>query len=88
MKYLGENLTGNIEVDGNEYVKCVFTNCQLVYRGGLIPTIRDCSFKEISVRFEDEAKSTLEFMMMLQAGGFHSIIEPTLENIRKARMAP
>lgn len=81
----GDNLTGRIEVDGNQYDKCRFSNGTLVYRGGQPPRLVGCTFTGFSIEFLDSAANTLTFMTMMQAGGFSSVIEPTLDNIRRAK---
>lgn len=82
MDYQGDNLTGKIQVDGNSYVKCVFTNAELVYSGGEPPAFVNCTFDRISITFDGPAGRTIDFMGALQRGGFEKIIEPTLDRIR------
>jgi hypothetical protein len=48
--------------------------------------LKDCTFTgKLNVKFEGAAEKTLAFMMQMQSGGFASIIEPTLDRIKRGR---
>ena len=73
-------------LDGNVYNQCVFTNCKMVYRGGQIPLLRQCTFNDCSLHFEDAARRTLDLLKgMYQGFGpmGRKIVEDTFENIRR-----
>jgi len=88
MERKSETFTGATEViDGNQYVDCRFENCQLVYRGGGIPTISGCHFENCTWQFDEAAERTLIFMKSLYHGmgqGGVQLIEATLAAIRQA----
>jgi hypothetical protein len=54
-----------VTLDDNEYEKCVFNNCTLVYKGGPLPMLRDCQLKDCKWTFEDAALRTFHWMMNL-----------------------
>ena len=78
--------TDAIEViDGKQYLKCKFSNCQLVYRGGQLPSMNGCHFHNCRWQFEDAADRTLVFMRLLYHGmGKHGadMIESAFNTIR------
>ena len=57
-----------IELDGNEYANCTFTNCRLVYRGGPVPGLVTCRFDRCAWEFQDAAARTVEFLRGLYHG--------------------
>lgn len=74
-----------IQLDGNQYIQCMFQNCTLQFGGLLAPKIIDCKFFECSWSFTDAAARTLEFLKALYHGaaeGGKELIERTFENIR------
>ena len=71
-----------IDLDDNEFIECRFEKCNLIYRGGKLPSLVDCSFDEFRISFEHAAADTLSFINALYHGGFKSVIEATFNNIR------
>jgi len=75
-----------VELDGQEFIDCIFDHCRIVYPGGPLPrfsgkTVFDtCEFK-----FEGAAGDTIEMLKLLARQGntelvegiFRSIIGPT-----------
>ena len=60
----GQTITGRrVVVDGNQYVGCLFVDCQLVYRGG------ECRFQSKTRRcswfFEGPARNTIRILREL-----------------------
>jgi hypothetical protein len=51
-----------VELDGNEYRRCVFRECVLVYKGGPLPFLSESVFYTCQFAFEDAAERTLQFM--------------------------
>ena len=83
MKYQGETfINTTIELDGNEYDGCDFKNCTIIYRGGELPSLANCSFGSPNFIFEDSAQNTLVFLRLLYHGGLQPFIEVTFDNIR------
>ena len=60
----GQTITGRrVVVDGNQYVNCLFIECQLIYRGGACKfqsTVRRCSWF-----FEGPAQNTIRILREL-----------------------
>jgi hypothetical protein len=77
-----------IELDGDEYDGCRFENCTLVYRGGPLPTLADCSFSRSSIALEGAAAATLSFLHALYHRGFQVMVEQTFAAIRTDDPAP
>ena len=72
-------------MDGNTYNRCTFTNCRLVYRGGTVPFLRQCSFYRCSFSWEDGARRTLDFLKGIYHGfgeNGRKLVNDTFENIR------
>lgn len=88
MQHKSETIANTTEViDGNQYFEVRFENCQMVYRGGEIPTISSCHFENCKWQFEDAAERTLIFMKSLYHGmgpGGVDLIEATLAAIRQS----
>lgn len=60
----GQTITGRrVVVDGNQYVNCLFIDCELVYRGG------ECKFQSTTRRcswfFEGPARNTIRILQEL-----------------------
>jgi hypothetical protein len=69
-------------VDGNEYINCKFNNCVIVYSGGPLPVLRDCSFHHCNWRFDAAAHRTLQYMSQLYNAGGKPFIEECFDHIR------
>jgi hypothetical protein len=52
----------SVELDGNEFVDCVFNNCELVYAGGPPPTLTNNSFLGVKFSFRGCAANTAAFL--------------------------
>jgi len=77
-----------LQLDGNQYVNCIFRNCQLQYGGLDTVILNNCSFHQCTWTFTDAAAKTVNFMMGLYHGtgeGGKKLIEDTFNNIRKGR---
>ena len=87
MESKGKRFAETTEVlDGNEFADCKFDNCQLLYRGGVIPKVEGCQFNNCQWRFEDSAERTLVFMRQLYHGmgaGGKQLMESTMNYIRQ-----
>ena len=72
-------------VDGNRYHDCQFVRCEIVYCGGEIPHIVDCSFDRCTWHFDEAAQRTLQFMHLLYHGtgdAGRELIEQTFQLVR------
>ncbi len=78
-----------IALDGNDYVRCTFEKCSLVFSGSKPVKFIECVFgKEVSWSFAGSAALTLNFMRVLYHGagpGGQALIERTFEHIRKGK---
>lgn len=87
MKFEGKTFKNEtIDIDFNQFSKCQFENCTLVYHGYGVIGMDVCSFNNVNWSFADAAASTLQFMHGLYHGageGGKNLIELTFNNIRK-----
>jgi hypothetical protein len=72
-----------VEVDGNRFEACVFTNCRLLYRGGELPNFVRCEFEGVNIQLEDGAYRTLDYLTALYKGGFTKQVEETLTVVER-----
>jgi hypothetical protein len=75
-----------VRLDGNNYVRCVFRNCQIQFGGTDNVGLDTCEFYECKWTFVDAAQRTLEFMAAMYhgMGDFgKDLVEKTFENIKK-----
>ena len=77
-KFIGQD----VNLDGCVFINCHFENCTLVYNGGKAPSLINSSFEKIGFKFSGAAAETLNFITGLYHGGFKTIIEETINNIR------
>ena len=78
----------DIHMDFNQFIKCKFVDCNLIYHGFGPIGMEGCSFKNIRWTFSDAAFNTVNFMASLYAGageGGRQLIEKTFENIKAGR---
>jgi hypothetical protein len=61
----GQRLTGRIVLDNTRFEDCVFQSAVLVYAGGPPPSIRGCTFRNVSFEFAGPAGRTLAFLQAL-----------------------
>ena len=72
-----------VVLDGNDYVNCSFTNCELVFRGTDTVSMNGFTADNCRWTFDGAAGLTLKFLSALYHGGFSEMIDLTLENIRQ-----
>lgn len=64
-----QHLSGSIELDGNDFIRCSFVHATLIYRGGALPRLTDCSFDPAQIEFQDAAANTIRLLgAMAQPG--------------------
>ena len=87
MQAVRQDYNGVTEViDGNQYTECKFENCQMIYRGGDIPSIKSCHFNNCTWQFEEAAERTLVFMRLIYHGmgdNGPQMIESAFKTIRE-----
>lgn len=74
-----------INLDSNEYVRCTFKRCRIVFSGTGPVSLIDNSFDECKWAFEGPAAATIQFMTMpyQSGGGARTLVERTIENMKR-----
>lgn len=90
-KHVGEKFADQrILLDGESYDRCTFDKCVVVYRGGQLASLVNCSFNDCRFELEDAAQRTLEFLNAIYHGfgdvGMR-LVEETFNSIRRPRPA-
>jgi hypothetical protein len=73
-------------IDGGEFDHCEFTNCTLLYKGGTLPILKNCQFKECRFTFEDAAERTINFLKIMYHGfsDGHRMVEHIFDQVRQS----
>ena len=69
-------------LDGNEYDRCKFNRCELVYSGGTPPAFTNNRIENCKWTFDGAASRTINFIASLYGGGGQQQIEETFDQIR------
>ena len=77
-----------VVLDGNDYLNCTFTNCELVFRATGTVSLTGVTANNCRWTFEGAAGLTVKFMTALYQGGFSEMIDLTFENIRRGSHEP
>ena len=72
----------SIVIDGNEYIECRFSRCEIIFAGGSLPRLIKNSFDSCRFAFDGPAARAIQFMAALYQGGAQNLIEATFENVR------
>jgi hypothetical protein len=72
-----------VVLDGNEYLNCTFTNCELIFQGTNGVLLQGIAFNDCRWTFEGPAGLTVNFMTALYQAGVTDLIDQTFENIRR-----
>lgn len=75
-----------VELDGNHFEKCVFENCEIVYKGLQPFNLINCNFIACKWKLEGAASNTINFLKVMykDMGEFgKKMVEATFENIKK-----
>ena len=73
----------SVNIDGNAYQRCQFSNCTLVYSGGELPQIEHCSLTDCRWQFADAATRTIQFMSALYTDpASRPLVEQIFNSIR------
>ena len=64
-----QNLSGLVELDGHRFIRCKFQHATLIYRGGKIPQMIDCSFDPAQIEFQDAAADTVRLLAAMSHPG-------------------
>ena len=83
-QHQGETFTNEtVFLDGNEYLNCTFTNCELIFSGTAGVTLQGINFNSCRWTFHGPAGTTINFMTALYQAGVTDMLEQTFENIRR-----
>ncbi len=87
MPYQEKTFQGEtIRLDNQEYVNCVFIDCDMQYGGAGSVEFSNCRFDRCRWSFVDAASNTLHFMASLYHGlgeGGRNLMEDLFNSIRK-----
>lgn len=73
-----------VVLDGNEYYRCTFENCEIVIDATGDKTIADCKFIGCRWDFDGAAQRTIKDLARLyQMAGMKDVIEGLFDMIRK-----
>ncbi len=72
-----------VVLDGNDYLNCTFTNCEIVFRGTASVTLNGLYLNDCRWTFDGPAGLTINFMTALYQAGVTDLIDQTFENIRR-----
>lgn len=72
-------------LDGQKFVRCTFTKCNLVYEGGIVPYLHENTFIDCVFNFDGSAGRTLLFLKTLNQGGLSELVLQLTEDIRANR---
>ncbi len=61
-EFRNQVLQGRQALDGNSFFNCEFRNAQMVYRGGVQPSLSNCKFTASQFVFEGEAANTMNLL--------------------------
>ncbi len=73
-----------VQLDGNQFTECEFTNCVVQIAGVMPFQLAACSFNNCDWEFIGPASNTLKFMATFyaQGGEMKALIESTIDAIR------
>jgi hypothetical protein len=57
-----------VDLDGKEFYNCQFDHCTLIYRGGALPTMQDCTANHCRFELADAAERTIEYLRSIYHG--------------------
>lgn len=77
----------SVDIDGNRYEACRFTNCRLVYKGGNLPQFVRCTFSGSDIQLEDAAQATVKYLEGLHRGGLVGPVDTVLNDIQRGTLA-
>lgn len=83
MKHEDKTFTDEkISVDGNQFYRCIFNECHLIYHGGELPFIEKCQFNDCLWRLMDAAWQVERYLKNLYAGGLANVVEDWINMVR------
>jgi hypothetical protein len=79
----GQRLSGRVVIDNTSFEACAFQDAVLVYSGGGAPSMRDCSFRQVSFEFRGAAGRTMALLQAMSAAssGFRDIFKASFPKL-------
>lgn len=79
----GETLTGRVPLDGRSFEACRFQQAVLVYSGGALPRIANCTFDGATFEFEGPAARSMALLQAMSApsSGLRAIFKASFPKI-------
>ena len=70
-------------LDNVHFEHCQFKGAVLVYRGGLPPAVRNCTFENVSFEFEGAAGRTLALLQAMSStsSGLREVVKASFPRI-------
>jgi len=72
----------HVPQDGNQFIRCRFIRCNMVYAGGEVPVLSHCELHSCEFDFIGEAANTLKHLSQMYRGGFQWRVEQAFQSIR------
>ncbi len=72
-----------VVLDGNEYLNCTFTNCEIVFNATGTVSMNGVTANNCRWTFDGAAGLTVKFLTALYQGGFSEMVEMTFDSIRR-----
>lgn len=63
-----------VSLDDREFIGCTFNGCTMVFGGGEVPLIADCSLNGVDFDFEGSALRTVHFCRWLTMVGGKDVV--------------
>jgi hypothetical protein len=76
----------DIALDSNLYRYCTFHQCKIIYTAEAPNSemgLENCTLVDTDIEFADAAARTLEMLKSFYHGGFRTVVEASINNIRK-----
>lgn len=75
-RHIGCTFKGvRVILDGEEFVNCVFKDCELVFRGAAMPKLHGCEFDHCGFTLDGPSAMTLAFMRHILVSGGKDVFE-------------
>lgn len=87
MRYVNQTFNDEaIDVDGNQFHRCTFNRCKIIFNGKAGTEFVGCLFNQCDWVFDKGAEETLQYLAGLYSGlgpGGQNIVEAVFDSIRQ-----
>jgi hypothetical protein len=82
-RYVAKPFSGEVELDGHEFIDCDFRGATLVFSGGKPPTISGCELAGSKFEFRGAAANTLSVLqgMSQRDSGLQAVVRASLPGL-------